>query len=37
MLINRKINVRIWENEGVMGKNGERVVPKSYSMEFFEL
>ncbi len=36
MLIDCKINVRIWESEGAMGKNGEMVVPKNYLMELFE-
>jgi hypothetical protein len=37
MLIDHKIDVRIWESEGAMGRNGDRVVPKSYVMELFEL
>jgi hypothetical protein len=37
MLINRKIDVRIWESEGAMGTNGERVIPRNYSIELFKL
>ncbi len=37
MLIGYKIDVKIWESEKAMGRNGERGVPKSYSMELFEL
>jgi hypothetical protein len=37
MLIDCKIDLKIWENEIVMGRNGEKVVPKSYVMELFEL
>jgi len=36
VLIDRKIDVKIWKSEGAMGRNGKRVVPRSYSMEFFE-
>ncbi len=37
VLIDYKIDVRIWKIEGAMGRNGEKVVPKSYLMEFSEL
>ncbi len=37
MVIDRKIDMRIWASERVMGRNGEMVVPKSYSMKLFEL
>jgi hypothetical protein len=37
MLIDRKIDVRIWKSEGTMGRNDERVVPRSYSTKLFEL
>jgi hypothetical protein len=39
MLINRKIEVKIWENERTMGRNGEKVIPMlwSYLIELFEL
>jgi hypothetical protein len=35
MLIDHKVDVRIWKNERTMGMNGERVVVKSYSMKLF--
>jgi hypothetical protein len=37
MLIGHKIDMRIWESGGTMGKNGERVIPGSYLTKFFEL
>jgi hypothetical protein len=39
MLIDRKIEMRTWKNEGAMGRNGEKVIPTgwSYSTELFEL
>jgi hypothetical protein len=37
MLIDRKIDVRIWKSEKTMGRNGERVVPESHSIELLEL
>jgi hypothetical protein len=37
MLIDCKIDVRIWESEGEMGRSGERVVPRRYSTKFLEL
>jgi hypothetical protein len=37
MPIDCKIDVRIWKSEGEMGRNGEKVVLKSYLIEFFEL
>jgi hypothetical protein len=37
MLIDRKIDVRILENEGVIDRNGEKIIPRSYLLELFEL
>ncbi len=37
MLIDCKIDVKIWESERAMDRNGERGVLKSYLMELFEL
>jgi hypothetical protein len=36
MLIDCKIDLRIWKNEVVLRKNGERVVPISYLIELLE-
>ncbi len=37
MLIDHKIDVRIWENEGALDRNGEKVTPRTYSSKLFEL
>ncbi len=37
MLIDCNIDVSMSESEGAMGKNGERIILKNYSIKFFTL